>query len=224
MSHVTPIRSAQSALPGQPLPTPPSRPRNHGQPYTDEDHEQLVKLAREGRDADAIAEALGRTRPVVLQRMRRLLPLDHRGCPTDRILSALRAAIAEPDYDWRTTVLLTPPPPPPAPVQEVLRTGLAGLDPDQLVRVTHAVAVSATPGSQDLLDELAREVARQHLEHRLVALHQRHLRRTNRGDLATDRDTAEAWAAELLRGGDEPPAYAWYRPEPSSQSRSGRWE
>lgn len=86
-------------------------------------------------------------------RLGRLLPLAQRECLADRVLPALRDALADPDYDWAAEMLLTPPP---ASIvhQEVIRTGLDGLSDDQLVTIAYALMASCGAEEHDVLTDL----------------------------------------------------------------------
>lgn len=190
MSDILPFRPAQS----QPLGPPEPRPARNGQSYTDDDHETMVAMAREGAPIDKIARKLQRQPAALLVRMRKLLPPAQRHCPTDRVLPALKAAAERPDYDWRAVVLESPPPPP---VQKVIRAGIDGLETEQLVLIAHAVGVLREPGTEELVQELAKALRERGRTHSLVDSHLSHLRRTDRGSLANDRDVAQAWVAEL---------------------------
>ncbi|OYN93103.1 hypothetical protein [Enemella evansiae] len=203
MSDTLSFQRHQSELIGPPEP-PPAR---NGQSYTDDDHETMVTMAREGAPVEAIARKLQRQPAALLVRMRKLLPPAQRHCPTDRVLPALQAAADRPDYDWRVVVLESPPPPP---VQKVIRAGIEGLDTDQLLLITHAVGVLREPGTEELVQELATAVRERGLTRSLIEQHLSLLRRTDRGSLANDRDVADAWVADLT--GDRiqhPDRWSW---------------
>ncbi|MDR7381445.1 hypothetical protein [Promicromonospora iranensis] len=110
-----------------------------GHPWTDEETTEMVALARGGADADAIAAQVRRGVASVLNRLRRMLPLEHRSCPSDMIVSALRDHLRDPGYDWRANMLLTPAPRPVVRPPDIVRTGVTGLVDDDLVGITHSV-------------------------------------------------------------------------------------
>ena len=128
------------------------RPARSGQPWTDEDYEQLIDLVREGLGTYAIAEALGRSDGAVSLRLRALLPPEERSCLGDRVLPTLRTHLRDrPDYPWAEIMVQSPPP---APVvrQVVQRHGIAGLEDAQLTEVAWAMLNCETTDDQVLQD------------------------------------------------------------------------
>lgn len=85
-----------------------TEPARAGRAWEDEDYETLVKLAKVQADLSAIAAAVQRGESATWQRLRLLLPVEHRNCPRDRIVPALHDAVQQPDYDWRAVILQTP--------------------------------------------------------------------------------------------------------------------
>lgn len=191
-----------------------STPSRSGEPWADEDYTTLLRLAREDAPVEEVCRTLGRSRTAVQHRAKRLLPLDQRGTPGDRVLQHLgELARADEHYPWATHLAATPPPRPivqhvhPAP----LYAGVSGLDNRELVAAATTLALSPTTASTS---DLARQVA--------VAVVDRNL--TNRLWKATEDRTLElAGAFVELAGGrwggkyreevawdhtyDEPPAY-----------------
>lgn len=82
-----------------------TEPARAGLAWDDEDHETLVRLAKERADLSAMAAAVQRGESATWQRLRLLLPVEHRKCPRDRIVPALHEAVQQPNYDWRTVIL-----------------------------------------------------------------------------------------------------------------------
>lgn len=142
------------------------RPSRSGQPWTDEDYEQIIVLVREGHELEVIAEALGRTTQAVTPRLRSVLPVHLRSCPADRVLPALREVVADdPDYPWERIILETPPPRPV--VQQVVkRDGIPGLTDDDLVHVAWALMVSEC-ADDDLVSRVCREAVDRSLSHQV---------------------------------------------------------
>lgn len=120
---------------------PPRRPARSGEPWTEGDYEALVRLCLEGADLAAMAEELQRRDTAVLNRARRMLPLDERGLPADRALVQLRTHLRDdPGYDWAARLTESPPR---RPVQYPVHThqlnGIRGLEDEQLLDVAELV-------------------------------------------------------------------------------------
>lgn len=137
-------------------------PTRAGQPWTDEDYEDLVEAIRAGKDVEGIARAVGRSVQVVQQRLTRMLPVDEQGCVRDRALGALRAHLADPAYDWQRALLLKRPPAPIVHEERVLE-GLSGLPPKDLVTIADALLDHGTPEADTLVTRLNEEVGTAHL-------------------------------------------------------------
>lgn len=185
-----------------------TEPTRAGLAWEDEDHETLVQLAKERADLSAMAVAVQRGESATWQRLRLLLPVEHRKCPRDRIVPALHEAVQQPDYDWRKVILQTPSSPP---VQEVLRTGLDGLEDDDLVRLTQIVAVWRESDASDLRTRLARCVDERGLRYAFV---RRHVEHVYRGGMAgrTRDDLVPAvrqWFDSLLDRDDRPTLFGY---------------
>lgn len=165
-----------------------TEPARAGLPWDDDDHETLVRFAKERADLATIARAVQRGESATWQRLRLLLPVEHRKCPRDRIVPALHDAVQQPGYDWRAVILQTPPPPP---VHEIVRTGLDGLADDDLAQLAHVVALCRESEVDDLKIRLARRVDARGLRHLFVRLHVEHL--VLRG--MTGRAQQELWPA-----------------------------
>jgi hypothetical protein len=143
------------------------RPHRSGQPWTDDDYEQMLALVREGHDADHIAGSIGRSPQAVAGKMRAVLPVEQRSCPTDRVLGALRAQVThDPDYPWAEIVLQTPPPPPIV-RQVVHREGVGGLEDDDLVTIAWAL-IACEGADEDVLQRICREVRERSLTRRVT--------------------------------------------------------
>ena len=157
------------------IPTPLPSPRHRsGEPWTDDDYEELLRLYREGTDLAELSRRLGRSQAVVQARAKRLLPLDQRGVPSDRVLPQLRRNLLQvDDYDWQTHLAATPPPRPV--VNHVhppaVRTGIEGLQDHELLAMALALAQLPAPPweDDDPVRACANEVARRGLENRLTS-------------------------------------------------------
>jgi hypothetical protein len=145
----------------------PRPPHRSGQSWTDDDHEQMLALVRDGCEADDIADSLGRTPPAVTARMRAVLPVEQRACPPDRVLPALRALVRDdPAYPWAEIVLQSPPSPPV--VQQVIqREGVAGLEDDDLVTIAWAL-VACEGADDEVVQGVCREVRARSLARRVT--------------------------------------------------------
>jgi hypothetical protein len=183
---------------------PGRRPARTGQPWTDEDHERLIELVREGRALTPIADALQRTDQAVVQRMRAVLPVDERKCPADRVLPALRGHLdREPDYPWAEIILQSPAPAPT--VQHVVRhEGVAGLDDDLLVQVAYGLLRSEAAGDGHR-EQACEEVRNRGLVDRVTTLYRRALlRRTPPLTPHEADDAADEWFEAALGEGRPP--------------------
>ncbi|GAA5158702.1 hypothetical protein [Ornithinimicrobium tianjinense] len=118
-----------------------------GQPWEQDDYETLVELCRQAQDAETIAAALGRTAATVMDRARRMLPVDERGLPRDRALHRLAEHLRDPDYDWDAAMVRSAPP---APVEHRVyrREGVEGLRTDELLAVAELLALLPHGGRQ----------------------------------------------------------------------------
>lgn len=125
---------------------PQSRARSavrSGEPWTDDDYTTLLKMAREGDSDVGIADALQRSPSAVQVRAKRLLPLDQRGVPSERVIQHLGdLAKADDDYPWATHLAATPPP---RPVVEHVHpparyAGVEGLEDPELLPIAAAFA------------------------------------------------------------------------------------
>lgn len=153
---------------------PRGRPARSGQPWLDEDYEQLLELVREGHDVDDIANTIGRSHASVQSKVKALLPPEVRGAPSDRHLPALRAELtADRDYPW-DEVILQMPPPAPVVTQVIKRAGVAGLDDDELVVVAQALLTGCDPDSPTV-ESVVREVRDRRLVERVTASYVRSL-------------------------------------------------
>ncbi len=143
------------------LPTP----ARSGTLWTDDDYELALDEVKAGAGVDRVAEALQRKPEAVANKLRRLLPVQQRKCPPDRTVPALRAAIADPHYDWRQVVLEVPPDPP---VTQIVRKGLPGLDATDLARIVYTLATIRMGGADELLHRGLEEVSARGLDYLLM--------------------------------------------------------
>ncbi len=127
---------------------------------------------RAGDSLAELATTLERSEGAVVLRAKRLLPLEERGSPEDRVVPHLHALLTEDaDYDWEHHLAATPPPRPiinhlPAPQ---VRKGIAGLFDEQLLAVAGlAIRLGVDPLVQDLRHELSREIESRGLGHQLA--------------------------------------------------------
>lgn len=150
-------------------------PARNGQPYTDEELERMVAMTRDGRTAEDLAAATERRTTGIVQRLRRMLPLEYRSCPPDRVVPALREVLADSTYDWRRAMLLSPPPRPVIKPADVVRSGVAGLDDRELVTIAYLLIASGRPRDVELLRIVGREVRRRWLIPELVELRTRRI-------------------------------------------------
>lgn len=154
---------------------PHERQSRTGMTWTEEENERLVALVRAGQDLDAVADGVQRSSTSVVARLRRMLPLEHRSCPSDRVVIALRGHLRDPGYDWQATMLLTPPPRPVVRSPEIVRTGLAGLPDDDLVGVAHSVLLDDRSATAALRARLIEEVGKRGLTRRVTRAHETYL-------------------------------------------------
>ncbi|MGD8148650.1 hypothetical protein [Ornithinimicrobium sp. Y1694] len=147
----------------------PAATTRSGEPWTDNDYELLLRLCGEGADLARVAAELRRTSAAVMSRAKRLLPLDQRGAPGDRVLTHLGELVtAEEDYDWRAHLVATAPPRPV--VNHVhppeIRKGIPGLESDELLAMGAALAqLRESEGSAHYLSQAcAQEIVSRNLE------------------------------------------------------------
>lgn len=148
---------------------PSSPPRRSGEPWSDDDYQTLLRGCREGLGLTMLSQRLQRGPQPVRERAKRLLPLDQRGVPGDRVLTQLRQnLLKDPDYDWAHHLAATPPPRPI--VNHVLPqpryAGIPGLEDHELLATAQAVAQQggASEPQDHLAHALAREVSRRNLD------------------------------------------------------------
>jgi len=168
---------------------PQQRQSRTGTTWTEEENEQLVALVRGGADVDAVAHEVRRSSTSVVARLRRMLPLEHRSCPNDRVVIALCDHLRDPDYDWQGQMLLTLPPRPVINPPAIVHEGLAGLPDDDLVAVTHSVLLDDRVATADLRGRLVDEVKQRRLGDQVGRSHEAYLA-THR-ELAGFRDLDE---------------------------------
>lgn len=135
------------------------RPARSGQPWTDEDYATLVRLTGDGLDAEAIAGQLQRPVGSVMERARRMLPLEERSVYVDHALSRLRThLLADAAYDWSAALARATPRPAPTSWRPT-PTGIEALDNEDLVAIAEALALSPRLGDETLRERIARAVA-----------------------------------------------------------------
>ncbi|MFD7309746.1 hypothetical protein [Promicromonospora sp. NPDC059942] len=157
------------------MPEETEGPDRTGRPWTDEETVRIVALVRDGADGHTVIARSRRSGPSVVSRMRRMLPLEHRSCPTDMVVPALRGHLRDPDYDWRATMLLTPPPRPVVRSPDIVRTGVAGLADGDLVGIAHSVLLDDRAATAGLRERLVAEVRERGLGREVVAAHETYL-------------------------------------------------
>src|SRR5699024_8049127 len=147
-------------------------PQRSGEPWTDDDYQILLQGCRAGLELSELSQRLQRSPNPVRERAKRMLPLDQRGVPGDRVLVQLRTnLLADPDYDWAHHLAATPPPRPI--VNHVLPTpnyaGIPGLKDEELLVVAEALAQQRRPRTPDdhVGRALSREVAQRGLSNDL---------------------------------------------------------
>lgn len=162
------------------------------------DYELLVQGLRDGLDLDGLAEFARRSVASVSQRVRRLLPVAQRGCLAEVMLDAARTALADEAYDWRNEMLLSPP----VIRNEIVRTGLDGLEQNHLVTIAYALMASGGDSEHLLLQQLMPRLRDEHLLARIVAIRAHHALRASPTPLTwrEARDHAERW----VHGSDHP--------------------
>lgn len=121
-----------------PLPTTPTLPTEPTTPvpWTDASLTELVAAVRAGDEHATLCDRFRRGTQSITTRLRLLLPVEERKCPTDRVLPRLRELLRDESYDWRAALLQTAPPPP---VIRHEHKGLDGLTEHQLIQVAAAV-------------------------------------------------------------------------------------
>lgn len=157
------------------MPEETEGPDRTGRPWTDEETARIVALVRDGADEHTVTLRARRSTTSVVHRMRRMLPLEHRSCPADMVVPALRGHLRDPDYDWRATMLLTPPPRPVVRSPDIVRTGVAGLTDGDLVGITHSVLLDDRAATADLRERLVGEVRDRGLGRQVVDSHETYL-------------------------------------------------
>lgn len=170
------------------------RPHKSGQPWTDEDYEQMVASVRDGNDVDIVAQTLQRPVTSIGPRLRRLLPVEERRCPGDRVLAAAHRHLSDPAYDWASIMLLSEPPRPIQQPPDVVNRGVAGLSNTELVSCAYALLCLHHDVDPDLLARLSREVHARRLEDRVAARRVEHLLHRSTESAVTRLDADEvAW-------------------------------
>lgn len=208
----------------RPVVVPPlaqEAPWRSGTPWTEDDLVLLVAQVRRGADEATTARCLARVERAVVQRLRRMLPLEHRGCPADQVFVAARKALQDPEYDWREALLLSVPPPPVVNPPAMVSTGIEGLDDDQLATVAYALLCSQGPRVRRMLEAVSGEVARRRVCADVLSLAVRHVQRraAGYGDAAR---AAAAWieSADGWTGGEFPRSRSYY---PGEEPSPGPW-
>ncbi|WP_036963823.1 hypothetical protein [Promicromonospora kroppenstedtii] len=188
-------------------------PDRTGRPWTDEETARIVAQVRDGADERTVTARARRSSGSVVSRLRRMLPLEHRSCPVDMVVPALRDHLRDPDYDWRAAMLLTPPPRPVVRPPEIVRTGVAGLADDDLVGIAHSVLLDDRAATADLRERLVGEVRERGLGRDVVATHESYLATLR--EPAGIRDVDEwvrRWSTAVGLGADRYAAYTRYEP------------
>lgn len=157
--------------PLRPEPRPPQPPGRHGEPWTSEDYETLVRRCRAGDSLADLAVALQRREKSVVQRAKRLLPLEERGAPEDRVIPHLHSLLSQDEgYDWASHLAATPPPRPVIThlLPPEVRRGIPGLAREELLAVAGLIIrVGHDQSTAELWGDLAAEVERRDLAPRL---------------------------------------------------------
>ncbi|MFE7509376.1 hypothetical protein [Promicromonospora sp. NPDC057488] len=188
-------------------------PDRTGRPWTDEETARIVDLVRAGADESTVVARSRRSGPSVVSRLRRMLPLEHRSCPSDMVAAALHGHLRDADYDWRAAMLLTPPPRPVVRPPEIVRTGVAGLTDGDLVGIAHSVLLDDRAATADLRERLVGEVRERGLVRDVVAAHESYLATLR--EPAGIRDVDEwvhRWSTAVGLGADRYRAYTGYGP------------
>ncbi|GAB3579315.1 hypothetical protein [Calidifontibacter terrae] len=156
-----------SSFPEPVVPLRYVHPGRSGEPWTEDDYEQLVEMCRGGVGSAAVAKALQRSESPLIARAKKLLPLAERGVPTDLVFAHLRRLLQDDaGYDWRRHLAELPPPrpvvnnilPPP------LHAGIPGLTDAQLVAIAYALSWAPEAGvSADVAGAVAGELVRRDL-------------------------------------------------------------
>jgi len=184
------------------MPLDPRRdaPPRAGQPWTDEHLCELVALTAAGHDFNQLTVEAGRSRQAVLTKLRRMLPVDERGCPEPLLLPRLRELLGQ-GHDWRHTMLKDNPPRPVHQPPAVHRAGVAGLADDDLVEVADAI-IRTNLRQADLVERVRQEVVDRRLGDRLVARRVRDLVRSTPTYHHEEefRMAAEQWVSNGLDG------------------------
>lgn len=145
----------------------PTHPARSGLPWTSDDYTTLVRLVREGRDLGEICAELERGESAVLDRTRRMLPLEEHGGPRDHSIARLRMHLEkDPDYDWSTQMCAKPPPP--VYVPPIIK-GIGGLADDDVVAVACLLADRPYAAPTSLHRRVFREVRTRGLRRTLEA-------------------------------------------------------
>lgn len=185
-------------------------PVRSGRPWTDEETTRMVALVRDGSDTDAIAAQLRRGVTSAMNRLRRMLPLEHRSCPSDMVVSALRDHLGDPDYDWRATMLLRPAPRPVVRPPEIVRSGVAGLVDDDLVEIAHSVLLDDRATTAALRERLVEEVRQRGIASDVVGSHEKYLTGLREPTALRDLDEwLHRWSKAV---GLDVGRYAWSEP------------
>lgn len=157
-----------SPINNRPVPVPEPIPlySRSGHSWSSLEHETIASGAAAGHTLEEIARELGRKPEAVLQRSRRMLPVDERKSPPELVMARLSELLAaDPDYDWRHTMLKDPPPAPINKPPDVVHTGIPGLTDEQLLVVAYAVLVADHQDPDD--SPAAREIVQAACDRRL---------------------------------------------------------
>ena len=197
------------------MPLTPRRdePPRAGQQWTDEHLRELADLVAAGHDLDQVSVEAGRSRQAVVVKLRRMLPVDERGCPEPLMLPRLRELLAE-GHDWRRAMLKDTPPRPVHRPPAVHHAGIPGLADDDLVEVADAL-VRTQARDDDLLERVRQQLVDRNLGERLVQRRVRELVRATPTFHHEEefRMAAEQWVSNGLGGPVGPCAWGSY-PEP----------
>ncbi|GAA1918525.1 hypothetical protein [Nocardioides marmoribigeumensis] len=182
-------------------PDRPDRPARSGQPWTEECHVELVELVGAGLTLPEVADTAGRQPSTVLPRLRRMLPVDERGCPEHLVLPRLRELLESGDHDWRRAMLKDTPKAPVVRPPAVHRDGVPGLEDDDLLEVADAL-VRTQARDEDLLGRVRQQVVDRRLGDRLVDRRVRELVRATPTYHHEEefRMAAEQWVSNGLGG------------------------
>ncbi|MGO1543910.1 MAG: hypothetical protein ACTHXA_06165 [Gulosibacter sp.] len=137
-----------------------------GLPWEDRDYRAIIAAIGEGaNDIDEVARYTGRTTSSIMSKWRRLLPIEQRTAPRDRVIPLLRGHLEDPNYDWQLATITDPPPPPI--VRPPAKTGLPGLELEDLEDIGFAVGLSAVVMPDVLRERLGVEIVTRNLQHRI---------------------------------------------------------